>query len=405
MSSEGVSPDQIREPRPRRLLVGGLCLLLMAGVVVAGGIRGRANSDRTVARRTAEQAVPAVEVIVAQRGAAAQELVLPGDIQAFSAAPIYARASGYVTAWYKDIGDRVRRGEKLADIDTPDLDQQFAQAKADLATATANAALATATAKRYRELVGQSIVSKQTDEEKSGDAAAKQAMLESARANLARLEALVAFKALIAPFDGVVTTRSIDVGALINGGGNTGIALYQIADIRRVRIYVRVPQAFVGDLTPGTRATLRLPQFPGRSFDAALVGTSNSIAQESRTALVQLQADNPDGKLWPGTYTEVHFQIAANPDALRVPATALMFGEGGIRLATLDRDDKVVLKPVKVGRDIGSDIEILSGITNSDRLIDSPVETLNAGDKVRVVKEGTQPAPKVVEAERGKQTN
>ena len=385
MSSEGVSPEQVREPRARYLWLVAICFLAGAAALVFGGVRTRARTDQEVARRTVEQAMPSVALIAPKRGADAQQLVLPGDIQAFSSAPIYARASGYVTAWYKDIGDTVKRGEKLADIDTPDLDQQYAQVKADVANALANATLAAATAKRYHELVGQSIVSKQTDEEKTGDAVAKQATLEAARANLARLEALVAFKSLSAPFDGVVTTRSIDIGALINGGGTTGTALYQIADLHRVRIYVRVPQAYTAELKPGTKASLRMPQYPGRSFQATLVGSSNAISQESRTALVQLQADNPDGKLWPGTYTEVHFQLQANPDAIRVPATALMFGEHGIRVATVDRD-AVVLKPVQIGRDIGSDVEILAGLAGSDRVIDSPLETLTTGDRVRVVK-------------------
>lgn len=398
MSSDGVDPATIREPRPGRLLLLGLLVMIGAGAVVVTGVRGRAKSEAEVARRTVEQSLPTVALISPQRGSKPQELVLPGDIQALAMAPIYARASGYVTAWYKDIGDRVKRGEKLADIDTPDLDQQYAQAKADVATAAANATLAAATAKRYHELVGQSIISRQTDEEKTGDATAKRAVLDSAKANLARLEALVAFKALTAPFDGIVTTRAIDVGALINGGGNTGAALYQIADIRRVRIYVRVPQAYIADLKPGTKATLRMPQYPGRSFDATLVRTSNSIAMESRTALVQLEADNPEGKLWPGTYTEVHFQLEGNANALRIPATALMFGEKGIQVAAVDGNSAVVLKSVQLGHDIGSDVEILSGLTDADQLIDSPLETLNTGDKVRVVKTGDPAGPKTADA-------
>ncbi len=403
MSSEGASPEQVREPRARYLWLVAICLLVGAGALVFGGVRTRAKTDGEVARRTAEQAMPSVELIAPKRGADAQQLVLPGDIQAFSSAPIYARASGYVTAWYKDIGDTVKRGEKLADIDTPDLDQQYAQVKADVANAVANATLAAATAKRYHELVATSIVSRQTDEEKAGDATAKQASLEAARANLARVEALVAFKALAAPFDGVVTTRSIDVGALINGGGNTGTALYQIADIHRVRIYVRVPQAYTGELKPGTKASLRMPQYPGRSFEATLVGSSNAISQESRTALIQLQADNPDGTLWPGTYTEVHFELAPNPNALRVPATALMFGEHGIRVAGVE-DGAVVLKTVQLGRDIGSDVEVLAGLVPADRIIDSPLETLNTGDKVRVVKGDPAAPAKVVDAETRKKT-
>lgn len=403
MAPEDISPGQIREPRPRRLLYVGLCVLVVAIAVVANGVIGRAKTEHEVAQRTIEQALPSVELINPRRGADAHELILPGDIQAFAAAPIYARASGYVRAWYKDIGDRVKKGEKLADIDTPDLDQQLAQARADLANAQANATVATTTANRYRELAGRAIVSKQTDEEKSGEAASKRALLESARANLARLEALVAFKSLVAPFDGIVTTRSIDIGALINAGGTTGSALYQVADIHIVRVYVRVPQAFVADLKVGMKAILRVPQYPGRDFGATLVAISGAITQESRTALVQLQAENPEGKLWPGTYTEVHFQLPPNPDAIRVPATALMFGEKGVRVATVDSNDAVVLKPVQLGLDIGSDVEILSGLSGSDQVINSPLETLNTSDKVRVVK---REAPaRIVEADGQQKSN
>lgn len=399
MPSEGHSPEDIKEPKPRRLMLIAACLLLAAGVVAISGVRGRARTDREVAQRTREQAVPTVEVIAPKRGAQAQQLTLPGNIEAFSNAPIYARASGYVSAWYKDIGDKVRRGEPLARIDTPELDQQYAQAKADVANAHAAATLAAATAKRYRELVDRSIVSRQMDEEKTADAKVKQAALEASQANLARLDALVAFKTIVAPFDGIVTTRSVDVGALISGGGTTGTALYQVADIKRVRIYVRVPQAYVADLAPGTKAALRLPQYPGQTFPALMVGSSNAISQESRTALVQLRAENPDGKLWPGTYTEVQFQLPENPNALSVPATAVVFGEKGLRAATVSPDDTVVMKPVQIGRDIGNDIEVLSGLSPGDRLIDSPLETLSTGDKVRVVKDSS--TSRVVDAKEG----
>jgi RND family efflux transporter MFP subunit len=393
MSSEELR-SQVREPKPRRLLLVGFCVLVGAGLMVAGGVRGRAKVEQKVVQRTTEQAIPTVELVAPQRGGTPREIVLPGNVEAFSTAPIYARASGYVRAWYKDIGDRVTSGEKLAEIDTPELDQQYAQAKADAASAQVNATMSAATAKRYRELVGRAIVSKQTDEERTADANAKQAILESARANLARLEALVAFKTLTAPFDGIVTTRSLDVGTLINAGGTTGTALYQIADIHRVRIYVRVPQAYVADLKPGTKATLGLRQYPGRSFEATLVGSSNAIAQESRTALIQLQAENPRNELWPGTYAEVRFQLAADPDALRVPATALMFGDRGLRLATVDNSGAVTLKPVQIGRDIGNEVEVTAGLDAADRIINSPLETLNTGDKVRVVK-STPTAPHV----------
>ncbi len=392
----------VREPRTTRLALLGLFVLVGAGAIIFDGVRVRATTEQDLARWTREQAVPTVAVIEPQMGAPKQDLILPGDVQAYATAPIYARASGYVTGWHKDIGEKVSKGEALAEIDTPDLDQQYAQAKANLANATANATLAAATAKRYKTLVTQNIVSQQTDEEKTNDATSKAALVESAQADLARLEALVAFKKLVAPFDGIVTARNIDVGALINAGGTTGNALFQIADIRRMRVYVRVPQAFVADFRNGLKATLTMPQYPGQNFEATLVGSSNSITQESRTALVQFQADNPEGKLWPGTYTEVHFHLDARQDTLHVPATALMFGEHGIRVATVDANDAVQFKPVQLGRDIGTDIEIVSGLSPSDRLIDSPLETLVNGDKVRIVSGSKEPKPdarpKVVQA-------
>ncbi|GGC80136.1 efflux RND transporter periplasmic adaptor subunit [Chelatococcus reniformis] len=392
-------PD-VREPRPRRLLLIGVAVVAGAAVVAVSGIRGRAKTEQELASWTREQAVPSVELVTPQRGSGAQELVLPGNIEAFSSAPIYARASGYVRGFNKDIGDRVRKGDVLATIDTPELDQQYAQAKADVATSEANFVLAEATARRYHALVGRQIVSQQTDDEKMGDARAKKATLDSARANLARIEALVAFKSLVAPFDGVVTVRSLDIGALVNAGGTTGTALFQVADIHKVRVYVRVPQAYVAGLVPGTKATLDLIQYPGRHFEATLVRTANAITLESRTALVQLEADNPNGKLWPGTYAEVHFHISPNPDALRVPATALIFGEHGIRVATVDDADAIVLKPVKIGQDIGSDVEILTGISPGERIVNGPLETMATGDKVRVA---TKTAPQPV-ADAGKKS-
>ena len=375
---------EIKEPRASRLALVGLVVLIAAGCLVFTGIRGRARSEQELGAWTHEQAVPTVSVLAPRQGAAAQDIVLPGDVQAFATAPIYARASGYVTAWYKDIGAKVKRGDVLAEIDTPDLDQQFMQAKADLANAEANSKLATVTARRYHALVGQAIVSQQSDDEKESDANAKQAALESARANVQRLAALVAFKSIVAPFDGIVTSRSVDVGALLNSGGTTGNALFQVSDVHQVRVYVRVPQAFIGDLDPGLKASLDVPQYPGQTFDATLTTTSNAIAAESRTALVELSADNPDGKLWPGTFTMVHFHLPARSDVLRVPATALMFGEHGLQVATVGADDRLSMKAVRIGRDVGSDVEVLSGLLPADRVVDAPLETMNPGDKVRI---------------------
>jgi RND family efflux transporter MFP subunit len=387
MSSEDLSADQIKEPKPLRLLIVGVIVVAAAAAAVFMGVKGRASADQEVAQRTAEEAIPPVDVLLPTRGVAAKDLVLPGDIEAFDTAPIYARASGYVSAWYKDIGAKVKKGEKLADIETPELDQQYAQAKADLANAVANSKLAAVTAERYHTLVKESYVSKQQDDQGTADAAAKAAAVESAQANLARIESLVGFKSLVAPFDGVVTQRAIDIGQLMNAGGTAGNALFQVADLHRVRIYVRVPQAYIDFLKPGVTASLRMPQYPGQDFAATLVTTSNAIAQESRTALVQLQADNAEGKLWPGTFTEVHFHLEAKPNALSIPATALLFGERGIQVATVDPNGAVKFKSVQVGQDIGSNVEIVAGLSDDDRIIDSPLESLNIGDQVRVVKE------------------
>lgn len=393
MSSDDLKPDQIREPRARVVLLGGLCLLLAAGLLVFTGIRSRAKTEQDLANWTKEQALPTVDVVTAQHSSNAQELVLPGDIQANASASIYARASGYVKAFYKDLGDTVKKGEVLADIDTPELDQQYAQAKYNVATSEANYNLADATAKRYAILVQKNVVSHQSDDEKSGDALAKQATLESAKANLARIDALMQFKSLVAPFDGIVTARALDVGALVNSGGGTGAGLFQVSDISRVRVYVRVPQAYVAYMKPGTKATLDLIQYPGQHFDATVVRTANAITPETRTALVQLQADNPGGKLWPGTYAEVHFQLDPNENTLRLPATTLIFNEHGVQVATLGDDNSIVLKKVQIGQDVGSDVEVLSGLAPSDRVVNGPLETMTNGDKVRLLddKPGTKP--------------
>ncbi len=393
MSSEDLPPDQINEPKPLRLLIVGVVVIAAAAAAVFMGVKGRASADQEVAQRTAEEAIPPVDVIFPTRGVTAKDLVLPGDIEAFDSAPIYARASGYVSGWYKDIGAKVKKGDKLADIDTPELDQQYAQAKADLANAVANSKLAAVTAERYHTLVKESYVSKQQDDQGTADATAKAAAVESAQANLSRIDSLVGFKTLVAPFDGVVTQRAIELGQLITAGGTAGNALFQVADLHRVRIYVRVPQAYIDFLKPGVTASLRMPQYPGQDFAATLVTTSNAIAHDSRTALVQLQADNAEGKLWPGTFTEVHFHIEANPKALSIPTTALMFGEHGIQVATVDASQAIRFKKVQVGQDIGSNVEILSGLSDNDRIIDSPLESLSDGGQVRVVKEKREDNP------------
>ncbi|HZC95955.1 MAG TPA: efflux RND transporter periplasmic adaptor subunit, partial [Bradyrhizobium sp.] len=303
-----MSSELIKTPNRRRLLPIGLAALALAGVVALNGIIQRHHNTAQVAQWTGQQAIPTVTLANLQRGPAVRKLTLPGTIQAYNRAAIYARVSGYLQSWQADIGAHVKAGEVLAKIDSPDLDQQFAQGKADLATATANAQLAAVTADRFNSLVKSQWVSKQTGDEKTGAAAATKATMDAASANVNRLEAMEDFKKIVAPFDGVVTARKTDIGALINAG-NAGQELFEVSDLSRVRIYVQVPQAFTAELQPGLKATFEMPQYPGQQFDASVVTTSHAMDSNSRSMLVELQAANSDGKLFAGVYCQVHFEL------------------------------------------------------------------------------------------------
>jgi membrane fusion protein, multidrug efflux system len=393
MSSE--SPAN--PPKARRVLLLISVLAIGAATLAASGIIDRAKSRQEVATWTDAQTIPTVRIVRPERGPGEQELVLPGNVAAFNTGSLFARASGYITAWQKDIGAHVARGEILATISAPDLDQQLEQARGQLVQleaavqqAQANADLGRATDQRTSQLVVQGWQSKQQGDNDRLNAASQLAALAVAKANVVaqqaavkRLEELTAFEEIKAPFDGVVTARNVDIGDLVNAGGTTGRALFQVADIHRMRIYVSVPQAFLGELAPGIKATLHLPG-QKETFDAELVSTSNALMENSRTALVELQAENPDGKLWPGAFAEVHFHIPADPNTLSVPLTALVFSAQGMRVAALDADDKVVLKPVAVGRNLGNRVEIESGLAPSDRLVDSPLESTQTGDAVNI---------------------
>jgi RND family efflux transporter MFP subunit len=379
-------------------------VLCVAGAVAVLGVMSRDRSEAELQTWTDAAAIPTVTVVSPMRGEEKQELVLPGTVEAFYQAPIYARVSGYVKMWYKDIGAHVKAGELLAEIDAPDLDQQLAQARGNLLIAEANEQLAELTAKRWRALRTTDSVSQQTADEKAGDAAAKHAAVVSAEADVQRLVALESFKRITAPFDGVVTARKTDVGALINAGSGSGPELFSVADMHEMRIYVRVPQTFAPELQIGMTATLRLPQHTKRTFTAKLATTSSSVATDSRTVLVELQADNADGALLPGTFAEVHFQLPEPPDVLRLPTSTLLFREHGLKVATVGPQDKVVLKPIEVGRDLGTEVEVTSGIAASDRVIDSPPDSIGAGDLVKVaapaaVSPSAAPAAKVAVGE------
>jgi RND family efflux transporter MFP subunit len=378
----------------RRLRKIGAVAGIAAIVVAAIGVGSRMMDQSSLARTTKAEAMPTVSIVVPKRGTKDQTLALPGDIQAYFEAPIYARVSGYLKNWDQDIGAHVKAGQALAEIDTPDLDQQLNQAKADLAVAQSGESLAEVTSKRWQALVKKDAVSEQDADEKASDAESKRAAVVAAQANVQRLMALEDFKRIVAPFDGVVTARETDVGALINAGSGTGPELFRVADIHKMRIYVRVPQALSGDLVAGQTAELKLPQHPNHSIQATVVTTSHAINQSSRTLLVELQANNPNGDLQPGTYAEVHFNLPDSPDTLRLPTSALLFREDGLKVATVGPGDKVTLKPVSVARDLGTEVEIASGVTPADRVINSPSDSIAEGDIVRPADE-----PKVAEAQ------
>jgi membrane fusion protein, multidrug efflux system len=380
----------------RVLLVVGILAIGAAGLAFFG-ITNRAKSRQEVATWTDAQTVQTVRIVRPEHGPTEQELVLPGNVAAFNTGSLFARASGYISAWHKDIGAHVTKDEVLATISAPDLDQQLEQARAQLVQlqaavqqAQANAELGNATNQRTSQLVVQGWQSKQQGDNDRLNAAAQSAALSVAKGNVVaqqaavkRLEELTAFEEIKAPFDGVVTARNVDIGDLVNAGGNTGRALFQVADVHRMRIYVQVPQAFLAELAPGVKATLHLPG-QKETFEAQLVSTSNAVTETSRTSLVELQADNPDNKLWPGAFAEVHFHIPADPNSLTVSLTALIFGAKGMQVAALDADDKVALKPVVVGRNLGNKVQIESGLSLADRLVDSPLESIQTGDKVNV---------------------
>src|ERR1700734_2492614 len=402
MSSE--SPATPPKPKMRRVLLV-ICVFAIGAVGLAvSGIMDRAKSRQEVAAWTNAQTIPTVRVVEPERGPGQQDLVLPGNVAAFNTGSLFARASGYIAVWHKDIGAHVAKGEVLATISAPDLDQQLEQARAQLVQlqaavqqAQANADLGRATDQRTSQLVVQGWQSKQQGDNDRLNAAAQSAALAVAKGNVVaqqaavkRLEELTAFEQIKAPFDGVVTARNVDIGDLVNAGGNTGRALFQVADIHRMRIYVNVPQAFLGELAPGIKATLYLPG-QKETFDATLVSTANAVTENSRTALVELQADNPAGKLWPGAFAEVHFHIPADPNTLSIPLTALVFGAQGMRVAALDAEGKVALKPVVVGRNLGNRVDIQSGLAPSDRLVDSPLESTQTGDAVNIANADAKP--------------
>ena len=384
------SDTAVNRTSRRGLRVAGILAVIVALAIVVSGLVTRASGNARLKEWTDSQSVPTVAVIAPTAQGDNGTLDLPGRLEAYSRAPLYARVSGYLKSWSADIGATVKAGQPLAEIEAPDLDQQFLQSKANLATAQANVALAGTTAKRWQELLKTGAVSKQDVDEKNGDLAAKQAIVNADKADLDRLQALKNFTHIVAPFDGVVTARNTDVGALINVGSSAGQELFVVSDTKKLRVYVSVPQTYVPSIPAGTKATITVPERPGRQYTATVESSSQAVTAASGSTLMQLGLDNKDGDLLPGGYANVSLQLPADATALRIPSSALLFDKNGLRVATLDKDNKVQLKKVTIARDFGQTIEIGSGLAADDRVIQSPPDGLDEGDAVRV---GQAPKP------------
>ncbi len=371
-----------------KVIFGLAILLIVAAAVVYRGISTRVRAAADVKADTRDLAVPSVSLAQPKRSAPQEEIVLPGNIQAFIDAPIYARTNGYLKRWYVDIGGRVKKDQLLAEIDTPELDQQLQQARADLATARANYDLAQTTAARYEFLLQSDSVAKQDVDNAVGDAHAKKAMVDSATDNVKRLEQLQSFEKVYAPFDGVLTERKTDIGQLINSGSGSGAKeLFHVAAIHTLRVYVNVPQIYSPAAVPSVQSYLTMPQFPGRRFPGKLVRTSEAIDQASRTLLAEVDVTNPTGEILPGAYAEVHLKLPSATSTFVIPVTSLIFRSEGLRVGVV-RNGRASLIPITLGRDFGTEVEVVSGLDESERVITNPPDSLVEGQEVRVATPG-----------------
>jgi RND family efflux transporter MFP subunit len=382
--------DTTHGPQPegdsRMLKRIGIVLAIVAVLAVAWGIFSRHRSDSRLATWTQDQSIPTVTVVHPKAMGASGSLVLPGNIQALNSASIYARTNGYVKKWFVDIGTPVKAGQLLALIDAPEVDQQLVAAQADLQTAKANENLSSTTATRWTALLKQDAVSKQESDEKTGDLAAKRALTNAADANVGRLRALIGFTRLEAPFAGVVTSRSTQIGQLVTAGSASAQPLFTVSDVSRMRIYVRVPQSYSADIHPGLHATLNLPEYPDRKFDTVLTRTADAVDQQSGTVLVELQAANGDGALKPGAYAQVTFPLSGANGSVEVPASAILYRSDGTLVAVVDGTGHVKLHPIRIGRDSGDVLEVIAGLAAADQVIDSPPDSIANGDPVHIAK-------------------
>jgi RND family efflux transporter MFP subunit len=375
--------------KPRTAILFAAVMLAFIALLIYSGIHSRAVAEARLAQRTQEAAIPTVDVVFPREGAPTQEIVLPGNTQAFSDSPIYARTSGYLKRWYFDIGAHVQKGQLLAEIETPEVDQQLLQARADLDTAQANLNIAKITASRWQDLVSTGSVSQQETDQAVSNLSAVKSAAESSSANVRRLEQLQAFEKVYAPFDGIITARNTDIGALIDAGASTQPKeLFHMAAIRKLRLYVAVPEVYSRAARSGAPATLTLDEFPGQTFRGTLVRNANSIETSSRTLLVEVDVDNPTGQLLPGAYVFVHLKLPDETRSVTIPSNTLIFRKEGLQVG-LVRNGKAELVPVKIGRDYGNSVEIVSGLQPTDAVIVDPSDSLVASMPVRLISKPT----------------
>jgi membrane fusion protein (multidrug efflux system) len=392
MSTEKSSPGS-----HRKLRIFGLLAVAAAVLIVVTGIRAREDSDTKLREWTDKQAIPSVAVTLPDTKVLDAHLDLPGRLEAYYRAPIFARVSGYLKNWSADIGARVKTGQVIAEIEAPDLDQQLMQAKADLVSQQASAKLSAVTLERRKTLIPSNFVSMQEIDERTADLSNKNAAVNSSQANVDRLEALSSYKKITVPFDGIVTARNTDVGALISAGGTQGPAMFVISDIKKLRVYVNVPQNYVPSIKIGAKAVITLPEYPNRTFLATVEASSQSVDVASGTTRMQLGLDNSSGELMPGGYANVRLALAGDSVPLHIPASALIFDQNGLRVATVGSDDKVLFKKVTIARDLGRNIELSSGLTPDDRVIVTPADGIANGDPVHVVGTGSAKPERVSE--------
>jgi RND family efflux transporter MFP subunit len=394
-SAEYASKPLITSEEPR-LTRGTWIGMIVVAAIVAGvvifGVVARRGSEHSLAKETAASAIPSVNVVYPTPSNLSSEIALPGNTQAYMDTPIYSRTNGYLKSWYFDIGAHVRKGQLMAQIETPEVDQQLQVAQADLKSAQANLDLANTTSARYQNLLKTNSVSKQETDVAVSDAAAKKAAVDASMANVRRLEQLQSFEKVYAPFDGIVTARNTDVGRLISAGQNTTPQeLFHLAAIGKIRVYVAVPESYSAAIKDGGKATLTLDEYPGRSFEGTIARNSNAIDQASRTLNVEVDVDNPKSELLPGAYVFVHFKVPQHASSLMIPSNTLLFRSEGLRVGVV-RDGRVQLVPVKIGRDAGATVEIASGLTPNDAVILDPSDSLASGQEVQIANRVNQPA-------------